>query len=113
MLGLQLDVEHNLSEGVFARPASARNELESAALGERIRHLRKARGKSLKEAAVEAGLSVSFLSQIERGLSSASVRTLARLADALEVGIGELFGPTEDENDNHHRIVARASEHKS
>ncbi len=100
-----------MTEGAQSRlePSSEPADL---ALGERIRHLRKARGKSLKELSTDTGLSISFVSQIERGLSSASVRTLARLADALEVGIGELFGPADDEADSNHRIVARPAEHK-
>lgn len=65
------------------------------AVGNRIRHLRKARGRSLKEVALRAGLSVGFLSQIERGLSSVSIRVLARLADALDAAIGDIF-PTSD-----------------
>lgn len=60
-------------------------------VGSRLRHLRKARGRPLKEVALRAGLSGSFLSQLERGISSASIRILARLADALDVGIAELF----------------------
>ncbi len=102
-----------MSERAQVRVEPASGEPTNLALGERIRHLRKARGKSLKDLSIETGLSISFVSQIERGLSSASVRTLARLADALEVGIGELFGPADDEVDAHHRIVARPAEHKS
>jgi transcriptional regulator with XRE-family HTH domain len=89
------------------------DEPADLAFGERIRHLRKARGKSLKDLCANAGLSISFVSQIERGLSSASVRTLARLADALEVSIGELFGPADDHADGDQRIVARRVEHRT
>src|SRR5687768_11271596 len=87
--------EHRVSGGALPRPVPMVDETADLALGERIRHLRKARGKSLKDLSEATGLSISFVSQIERGLSSASVRTLARLADALDVGIGELFGPAE------------------
>ena len=43
-------------------------------------------------------LSIGFLSQIERGLSSPSLRVLATLADVLGVGIAALFGskPSDD-----------------
>jgi transcriptional regulator with XRE-family HTH domain len=81
------------------------------ALGEQIRHLRKARGLSQQEVALRAALSIGLVSQIERGLSSASVRVLARLADALDVGIAELFAATEASSDEP-RIVARASERR-
>lgn len=60
-------------------------------LGLRIRQLRKARDLSLKDIAERSGFSISFLSQIERGKSSASVRVLVRIASALNVGMGNLF----------------------
>ena len=82
------------------------------AVGRRIRHLRKARGRSLKDVALRAGLSESFLSQIERGISSASIRALARLADALDAGIAELF-PLQERGENDGPVrVARVDERK-
>ena len=51
-------------------------------LGPRLRALRVERGWSLAEVAAKAGLSVSFLSAVERGLSSISVGNLFKLADA-------------------------------
>jgi len=66
------------------------------AVGARIRHLRRARGRSLKEVALRSGLSESFISQIERGISSPSLRVLARLADALDAGIAEVFPQPDD-----------------
>ncbi|MCB1452098.1 MAG: helix-turn-helix transcriptional regulator [Rhizobiaceae bacterium] len=41
-------------------------------VGERIRHLRQARSLSIKDLAGSAGLSIALISQIERGISSAS-----------------------------------------
>jgi transcriptional regulator with XRE-family HTH domain len=81
------------------------------AVGDRIRLLRKARNRSLKELAVGAGLSVGFLSQIERGLSSVSIRALARIADALDVGIADVF-PTDGQEDDSLRIVARVKDRR-
>ena len=40
-----------------------------------------------------SGLSESFLSQVERGRSSASIASLRRIADALGVSIADLFEP--------------------
>jgi len=42
---------------------------------------------SLEAVAARTELSIGFLSQIERGLSSPSLRVLATLADVLGVGI--------------------------
>ena len=57
------------------------------AVGQRIRDLRRARAMSLEAVAARTELSIGFLSQIERGLSSPSLRVLATLADVLGVGI--------------------------
>jgi len=64
-------------------------------LGRRIRHLRKARDLALKDLAERSGFSISFLSQIERGRSSPSVRVLVRIANALDVGMSDLFEETD------------------
>ncbi|MEV8267672.1 cupin domain-containing protein [Microbacterium sp. NPDC076911] len=53
------------------------------ALGSRIRALRKSRGMTLMQAATEAGLSHSFLSQVERGLERLSMSSLYRVARTL------------------------------
>ncbi|WP_204323984.1 helix-turn-helix domain-containing protein, partial [Stenotrophomonas maltophilia] len=60
-------------------------------VGARIRALRQAKGLSLDTVAGKAGLSIGFLSQIERGLSSPSLKALASLADALGLPIAGLF----------------------
>lgn len=51
-------------------------------LGRRLRTLRKERGWSLAEVAERSGLSISFLSSLERGTASTSVGNLFKLADA-------------------------------
>ncbi len=81
-------------------------------VGERIRRLRKARSRSLKEVALRSGLSSSYLSQLERGLSSASIRALARLADALDIGIAELFSASDPPYPDSPTKVARLSDRK-
>ena len=62
------------------------------AVGRRIRDLRREHELSLETVAGRTDLSIGFLSQIERGLSSPSLRVLATLADVLGVGIAALFG---------------------
>jgi transcriptional regulator with XRE-family HTH domain len=60
-------------------------------LGERLKALRLLRRKTLKDVADAAGVSQSFVSQLERGRSSASVATLQRIAAALGMEISDLF----------------------
>jgi DNA-binding NtrC family response regulator len=61
-------------------------------IGARIREERRKKQLTLKQMHKRAGLSVSLLSQIERAESSASVSSLFKIANALEVRVSELFG---------------------
>ncbi|CAN5515977.1 MerR family transcriptional regulator [soil metagenome] len=60
--------------------------------GRLFRRLRADRGLSLREASERAGLSVSFLSALERGVSGASVATLQRLTAAYGTSLHALLG---------------------
>lgn len=62
-----------------------------AAVGERVRALRRARGVKLDELARQMGVSIGYLSQIERGLSSPSLRVLVSLTQTLGAPIASLF----------------------
>ena len=62
-------------------------------VGERLRALRRFRRCTLRTIAERSGLSESFLSQVERGRSSASIASLRRIADALGVSMADLFEP--------------------
>jgi transcriptional regulator with XRE-family HTH domain len=87
-----------------AKPAEPAMDI---AVGRRIRDLRRARQLSLETVAARTDLSIGFLSQIERGLSSPSLRVLATLANVLGVGIAALFGasPSADSASDH--VVTR------
>jgi transcriptional regulator with XRE-family HTH domain len=60
-------------------------------LGPRIRSLRRRGQLSLRTVSERTGLSESFLSQLERGLTNPSVASVRRIADALGVGVAVLF----------------------
>jgi DNA-binding XRE family transcriptional regulator len=62
------------------------------ALASRTRELRKAKGWSQNQLADFAGVARSYLSHILAGEYSPTLRILARLAQALEVQIKDLFG---------------------
>lgn len=62
-------------------------------VGARVRAIRQLRRLTLKEVAERTGLSESFLSQAERGLTSASIASLQRIAEALGVAVSDLFAP--------------------
>ena len=62
-------------------------------VGERLRTLRQFRRYTLQSVAARSGISESFLSQVERGRSNASIASLKRIADALGVSMADLFEP--------------------
>lgn len=62
-----------------------------AAVGAKVRSLRKEQDLTLKQVARRTGLSVSLLSQIERAESAASVASLFKIASALNSTLGDLF----------------------
>ena len=65
------------------------------ALGKRLRQLRLRRGFSLAKVAKAVGISVGFLSAVERLQMSASVSTLRKLARFYKTNILDFFGPAE------------------
>jgi len=64
-------------------------------LGQQLRVLRRGRALSLVELANRTGLSIGNISQIERGVSSPSVRSLKKLSEALQISVGDLFQETD------------------
>lgn len=60
-------------------------------LGRKLRNLRKDKGLTLKELSHRSGLSVGNLSQIERGVTSASLRSITALSVALDVPIDHIL----------------------
>ncbi len=60
-------------------------------LGPRIRSLRQARRLTLREVSQRAGVTESFLSQVERDVTSPSIATVQRIARALDLSIAQLF----------------------
>ena len=64
---------------------------QNAMIGAHIRSLRLAKKLTLKQLSDESGLSVGFLSQLERGMSSIAIDTLARLAHILGADLSSFF----------------------
>lgn len=72
-------------EEVRSRLAEAYGEDCDRWVGQQIRDLRRSRRMSLKDLAERSGLSIGLLSQLERGTSSPSLRSLQALSKALKV----------------------------
>ncbi len=67
----------------------------ASAIGTHLRNLRGKRGLSLAEVANAVGISVGFLSALERSRMSASVGTLRKLARFYKANILDFFDPAE------------------
>ncbi|MHC3911284.1 helix-turn-helix domain-containing protein [Achromobacter marplatensis] len=81
-------------------------------LGQQLRQLRKQQKRSLAEVARACGMSLGLLSQIERGLSSASVKVLHMLAREFNVSVNSLLRNAEHTQSEDGGRVARAGTHR-
>jgi transcriptional regulator with XRE-family HTH domain len=61
------------------------------AVGEALRRRRQAQGRTLREVAAAAGVSLTYLSEVERGRKEASSEVLEAVCAALHLGLAELF----------------------
>jgi transcriptional regulator with XRE-family HTH domain len=94
-------------------PSTGGNYDAHTLIGGRIRELRKAQGRTLHNVAAAVGISVSYLSQIERDVSRLPIGTLKQIADELGVHMNWFFptgtpGP-EDERD----VIVRAANRRN
>jgi transcriptional regulator with XRE-family HTH domain len=74
---------------------------------EKIKGLRKRSNLTLKQLSEQTSLSVSFLSQVERGSSSLAISSLKKIADVFEVNISYFF-----DNIDQHTYVTKKKDHK-
>jgi DNA-binding transcriptional MerR regulator/mannose-6-phosphate isomerase-like protein (cupin superfamily) len=78
-------------QGVVSTPAE-----NTASPGLRFRRLRQGRDLSLAQVASATGVSIGFLSALERGQMSASIGTLRRIARYYRTNILSFFEPAKD-----------------
>jgi len=89
-------VEQQLQEATELQPTAIipsnnRKQGINNEVGSRIRTRRLGNGFTLKNIASSTGLSVSLISQIELGKSAASISTLHKLSEALDVKMTYFF----------------------
>jgi transcriptional regulator with XRE-family HTH domain len=77
----------------IAREGGEASPVEPLDLGIRVRELRKAKGWTLEQAAVQAGLARSTLSKIENGQMSPTYDALKKLAQGMAISVPQLFTP--------------------
>jgi len=73
-------------------------------LSQQVRRLRLERNLSLEDLSSISGVSTSFLSQLERGVANPSLISLTKIAGALSIPVGILFG---EEGGSNSGIVRR------
>ncbi len=71
--------------------AAAGGALDPLAIGARVRALREAASLSLRDLAARSGVSAPMLSQVERGETSPTLTTAARIAGGLDLRLSQLL----------------------
>lgn len=94
--------------GQAEQRATVRREDEDSEVGERLRQLRLREHKTQKEAAEATGLSVSFISSLERGATGASIESVSLLAGVYGVEAKDLLGMELPRNASLVRAAERA-----
>jgi len=67
------------------------------AFGKAVRRLRTERGLSQEKFAARARISRTYMSEIERGVTTVSIETIASIAKALELAMSALLRKVEEE----------------
>ncbi len=88
----------------------AREAARLAGIGAVIRRARSARGLTLDDLAGMVGLSLTFLSRIERGLVACSIGNLLEIAGVLQLPPAELFAGLESEDRTRAYRVVRSGD---
>ena len=86
-----MDLEFSVTRIDAAHYAGEGGEMPP--IGPRLRAARKAKGLTLDALVRLTGVDKSFLSRMERDLTSASVATLVKVCAALDIKLGTLFDP--------------------
>jgi transcriptional regulator with XRE-family HTH domain len=90
--------------------AARRNDTDEAEdeIGAQIRELRKIKGFTLQQVAAQAGVSVGYLSQIERNQSRLPIGVLKKICDVLGVHMNWFFQPTAAAPPEEREFIVRA-----
>ncbi|MBQ4425888.1 MAG: cupin domain-containing protein [Lachnospiraceae bacterium] len=72
-------------------------------LGARLKAIREEKEYTLKQVSEKSGLSIGFISQVERDQTDPSLSSLKKMAEALDVKLGSLF----EQEEAAHEVVKR------
>jgi transcriptional regulator with XRE-family HTH domain len=105
--------DRKASKSAAVPPAGAKRRspkgspARNPALADLLREARKNKDLSLQDVADATGLSIGLISQIERGLTTPSMRSLRQIADAVDVSVSSLFARTDAEDAGEARNITR------
>lgn len=74
-------------------------------IGQRIRSIRTKRGLSQEKLAETAGLHPTYIGQLERGEKNATLESIEKVADALDVSLSSLFENISAKKDRDERNI--------
>lgn len=83
------------------------DDAQKKGLGTQMRQRRRIKDLTLIELSKKSGLSVGLLSQIERGLSSPSLKSMTQICAALDIPLSWLFDSSSTENPAEKGLVVR------
>ena len=75
--------------------------------GRQLHELRRARGLTLKELSIASGLSIGLLSQLERGISAPTIRSLQAVSKALKIPPSWFFQTQDGAEPGEQSIIVR------
>ena len=79
-------------------------------IGETIRNFRLQKGMSQGDIEKRTGLLRCYLSRVENGHTIPSLDTLAKIAGAMDLALGQFFAETANENGGSHKAVPQLTE---
>jgi len=85
------DAPRRRTDAPSPEPHGAPEPLWREVLGDRLRQLRRRRGRTLVEVATRAGISPQYLSEIERGRKEPSSEMIAAVTGALGIELSTLL----------------------
>ena len=77
-------------------------------IGERVKASRTKQGMTLKDLSEKTGLSVSYLSQFERGLSTVALDSLMKIADALQEDVYDYIREISTKSQERDKVVLKS-----
>ncbi|MHB9756759.1 helix-turn-helix domain-containing protein [Streptomyces sp. BYX5S] len=99
----------SIQESRRPRPAPAQEPLWRHVVGDVLRRRRRAQGRTLRDVADVAGISMPYLSEVERGRKEASSEMLAAVAGALGLGLVDVLALAQRELGRERPVVRTVS----